>query len=95
MLRGEQLVPVDARIKAAYRKIASTPAAAIECSLAEVRPNPARNPRGIWDPEVLGIFKKMVLNEVRYHQSSSFEFRFVSCNLKSSIRSTFSHLVVD
>ena len=65
MLRGDQLVPVDARIKTIYRRIVSVPAAAIECSLAETRPNPARNTRGIWDSEVLGIFKGLVLNTVR------------------------------
>ena len=65
MLRGDQLVPVDARIKTVYRRLVSVPAAAIECSLAETRPNPARNTRGIWDSEVLGIFKEFVLNKVR------------------------------
>ena len=63
MLRGDQLVPVDSRIKPTFRRIATAPAAAIECSLAETRPNPARNTRGIWDSEVLGLFKDLVTNK--------------------------------
>ena len=54
-------MPVDDRLKTTYKKIATMRAAAIECSLAEVRPNPARNTRGIWDSEVVELFKSLVL----------------------------------
>ena len=48
-----EVIPITRQLRRKYGGNIDLPAQAIECSLHDVRPNPVRNHRGIWDQEII------------------------------------------
>ena len=48
-----ELFMVDQDVQACHPCLAETPALALECGLAHLKPNPVRSARGTWDREVV------------------------------------------
>ncbi len=52
VVSANELVMLDRDLLKDVPDLAEIPAQAVQCALAHVKPNPIRNPKGIWDRDV-------------------------------------------